>query len=82
MARWCTYIKRYLVVPITSLLSFGLTAFISYNYIFVYLPMLHAKGYQAAAVIFGLMFTPFPILIYMSLFSIVCGNPGVMTKKL
>ena len=69
--------KKYFLVPFTSLLAIGLTAYISYAYLFVYIPVIlrdDGSGY-----IFALFFLPFPILIYWSEFVILTGDPGRIT---
>lgn len=78
----CTYFKRYIIVPITSLLTLGLTSFISYHYFWTFLPHLTKDGHTVGAIILGVLFAFFPIMIYTASFSIVCGDPGIVTKKM
>jgi hypothetical protein len=78
---FCTILKRYFIVPITSLLTLGLTGFISYCYWISFIPALFKDEMGALAIFLLLTFSIFPILIYWVLFQIVCGDPGIVTKK-
>ena len=79
---WCTPVKRYFIVPITSMLTFGLTGYISWIYWTVFLPAMFANGDTFLAVFFLCTFSWFPIFIYWAVIMIVCKGPGVVTKDL
>lgn len=71
--------KKYIVVPVTSLLSILLTAYISHTFLFVYIPLIYPEWPKFASIIF-VLFVPFPICIYWSVFLILTGDPGRITK--
>jgi len=80
MGVW-TIFKRYFIVPVTSMLSIGLTGFISWTYWTTFLPALMELEKSLLAVFLFCTFSIFPVLIYWVLIQIVCGDPGVITQK-
>ena len=82
----CTRLVWKTLLPLTSLLTVGVVSYISYAYLTVYLPLLNSQAqanYQDVnwAYIFGIIFIPMPIYIFVSLGSIVFSDPGAMDKK-
>ena len=77
-----TYFKRYFVVPITSLLTVCLVGYISWTYFMDFLPLYAKYSSQPGAIILGLLFGIFPIMIYWVLFKIVISDPGFVTEKI
>ena len=67
--------KKYIVVPVTSLLSVGLTGYISFAFLFKYIPILY-RDWPIFSVSLFVIFLPFPVCIYWSVFLIITGDPG------
>ena len=77
MTTTCTKIKRCLV-PITSTLTVGVVSYISWVYLCIYCPFLDPDD----GLVLGIVFVFFPTLIFITLFRIICGDPGHVTKEL
>ena len=69
--------KKYIIVPITSLLTIGLVLYISKSYLFMYIPLVENSF---LAFIQAAIFSVFPVLILVALFQILLGDPGRVTK--
>mgnify|MGYP006893304662 CR=1 FL=1 len=79
---YCTKVKKYVLVPITSMLTILVVGYISNVYLTVYLPSLMELGSEAKAYIFGAIFIIYPVLIYSVLAQILFGDAGFVTKEL
>lgn len=64
-------------MPITALLTVGVVSYISYVYIMIYVPRMEPDD----GFVLGAIFLVFPILIFITLFRIICGDPGHVTEE-
>ena len=68
---------KYFCVPVTSLATVSLNMQISTAYLLIFIPNIGT----AWGCVFTVMFMPFPILVFWTLYKTVTGDPGVVTKK-
>ena len=71
--------KKYIIIPITSLVTMGLVLYISKSYLFNYIPLVENK---TLAIFQAVVFSFFPVVILIALFQILLGDPGHITKKM
>ena len=87
-----TLFKRF-VMPLTSLMTVGVVSYISYAYLYSFIPVLserhkldnqYDKEHSGidTSIILWIFFVPYPVLIFWALIAIVCGDPGFTTYEM
>ena len=95
--KFCTTLRRCLL-PLSSLLTVAVVSYISYSYLWYYLPALIRAAdinrekvkegdlehleVPGSVLVLGAIFVMHPIFIFWTLGAIVCGDPGLVTREL
>ena len=75
-------LKRYVLVPITSLMTATINTYVAYVYVKYYVAALVETGYAPFAYVLASWEIMNAILIYWVLWNIVSGDPGFVTKAM
>ena len=76
---FCHSLKRYVLVPITSLMTVVINTYVAYVYVKYYCAALIETGYSPLAYFLASWEIWNAFLIYWVLWNIVTGDPGFVT---